>query len=1130
MRAFLSLIARKAGIQIGLHTSEDGVQGLGYIFTTNPNIIIIDTTLPKYSGRELIEFLTSNPKYRQSSKSIVLTHDGYIPMDLPREYIVINKQDPQFLNKLIAVVMDILKANQAIPYAFNADFRIKWLGQFTIYFANLIDIFGYRISKHNILIKLLLFFPWLLTQVISSVLLVMLRLLIPENKDSNIEQSQRDAMRFRIRHYPTMVGLLASLLLIFVQVSAFVAGGITLFRLTDRIGVSDAAYGNGYTYRRSITIDETKVTGSSALTDFPVAIAGTYSYLATTSNGGKVTNSNGYDIIFTSDSAGSTQLDHEIERYVASSGEVVMWVRIPSLSATSNTVIYMFYGNSSVTTSQQDIEGTWNSNYKLVHHLEEGSTSNTGYVDSTSNNNDSSIVTIDGTGSSATATGKIGQAVQFDGSNDKIAVPDATSLDITGDYTISIWVKADTLPGTTKSRSVMAKTGSIASDAAGTQVNYGMGLDNGLSGAGQRWSSTFETSAHADFTSNFAFTSSTGTWYYMVSTFSDSGNAFRMYKDGSQSSINSSATGVPGTNNKDFYIGVDNASDFSSFSEYFDGTLDEVRVSTAAHSADWITTEYNNQNSPSTFYTVGSEEASATVTVSASGNQQSALDINTSNKYVGGMFIFQSNESATLTGVTIAEQGTVNGQTGLDNIKLVYDLDTSAPYDCASESYGGAETQFGSTDTDGFNATNGTSSFSGSVSLTTTQTMCAYIVLDITASPSAGETVELQITNPSTDVSLSSGTVTPGTAVAINGTSTLQVYTDVNVDTGGTQAASVSAPSTNQYIGGKFTITEKTSSRNVTGITIREQGTVDAQSHLDNIKLYYESDTSAPYDCASESYAGTESQFGSTDTDGFSATNGTSAFTGSVAISTTSTMCVYVVLDVVTGAGSGQTIDIDIANASTDVVVSASGVVGPNAAVAISGSTSITIPITLTVGTTGTQTASVSVPVTNTHIGGAFSMAAGGDTATVTGITIAEQGTINAQTNLDNIKLYYEKDISAPYDCASESYAGTETQYGSTDTDGFSSTNGTSAFTGSVAVSTTEALCVYVVLDVGSGAANGETIEIQITDPSTNVSISSGTVSPNTAVAISGDTDVINTTTTLTLQVSASTDNAWDSL
>ena len=38
---------------------------------------------------------------------------------------------------------------------------------------------------------------------------------------------------------------------------------------------------------------------------------------------------------------------------------------------------------------------------------------------------------------------------------------------------------------------------------------------------------------------------------------------------------------------------------------YFAGSVDEVRVSQIARSADWIATEYNNEYSPSTFYSLG---------------------------------------------------------------------------------------------------------------------------------------------------------------------------------------------------------------------------------------------------------------------------------------------------------------------------------------------------------------------------------------------------------------------------------------------------------------------------------------------------------------------------------------------
>lgn len=163
-----------------------------------------------------------------------------------------------------------------------------------------------------------------------------------------------------------------------------------------------------------------------------------------------------------------------------------------------------------------------------------------------------------------------------------------------------------------------------------------------------------------------------------------------------------------------------------------------------------------------------------------------------------------------------------------------------------------------------------------------------------------------------------------------------------NIFTFGSQTTSVNGGTTNFHVGGGFAINRTALSTNVTSITIAEQGTVDGQANLDNIKLYYDSDTTAPYNCASESYSGSESQFGSTDADGFSSANGSSTFTGSVSITTTSTMCVYVVLDITSGAAHGETIEIQITNPNTDVVVSA-GTVGPDHIRATSGTTTISV-------------------------------------------------------------------------------------------------------------------------------------------------------------------------------------------
>ena len=41
---------------------------------------------------------------------------------------------------------------------------------------------------------------------------------------------------------------------------------------------------------------------------------------------------------------------------------------------------------------------------------------------------------------------------------------------------------------------------------------------------------------------------------------------------------------------------------------WFDGSIDEVRISDVARSGHWINTSYNNQNDPSTFYSLGEEQ------------------------------------------------------------------------------------------------------------------------------------------------------------------------------------------------------------------------------------------------------------------------------------------------------------------------------------------------------------------------------------------------------------------------------------------------------------------------------------------------------------------------------------------
>jgi hypothetical protein len=113
----------------------------------------------------------------------------------------------------------------------------------------------------------------------------------------------------------------------------------------------------GYSYQRAIVINHALVANTDQ-TNFPVLISGTFPDLATVANGGNVQNSRGYDIVFTSDAAGQNVLPFEQETYSASTGTINYWVQIPTVSHTADTIIYMFYGNASVTTDQSGTRTT----------------------------------------------------------------------------------------------------------------------------------------------------------------------------------------------------------------------------------------------------------------------------------------------------------------------------------------------------------------------------------------------------------------------------------------------------------------------------------------------------------------------------------------------------------------------------------------------------------------------------------------------------------------------------------------------------------------------------------------------------------------------------------------------------
>lgn len=328
---------------------------------------------------------------------------------------------------------------------------------------------------------------------------------------------------------------------------------------------------DGYSSRIKAKVNASQVVGDSDLTNFPVLVSLTHVSLKTTGNGGLVYNANGYDISFTSNNA-TTLLSHQLESYDASTGAIEFWVRFPTLSATTDTEFYIYFGNSSIS-SDQSSTNVWDSNYKLVLHLNEIASGPTNFTDASGE-----IPSTDISDNATTAaTGQIGGGREFNdpGTNDVISIADngVSPLDITGSITISLWINGDDI--TTDSPDLIAK---------GDYTN-GYSL----------WVSSDEEitfSVNGDDLESADNAVTNNTWYYIVATRNTNGDRI-IYRNGVQIASDNS--------NQSFSVNNENVT-LSSFGSWdFEGIMDEVRISNIVRDSAWIATEYNNQSSPGSF-------------------------------------------------------------------------------------------------------------------------------------------------------------------------------------------------------------------------------------------------------------------------------------------------------------------------------------------------------------------------------------------------------------------------------------------------------------------------------------------------------------------------------------------------
>lgn len=326
---------------------------------------------------------------------------------------------------------------------------------------------------------------------------------------------------------------------------------------------------NPYTSSRKVTTDFTQA-GSSDSTNFKVCIRTIKPDFATVANGGLINNTdtaNGQlvpaDFQVYVDLVSLVKLNFEIPYYNQATGELEIWVTVPTLSHTANTEFYIAFNAPSITTYQGSASATFASPYKLVAHLPNGTTLSA--IDSSAGAHNGTI-----TGALA-AVGNIDGAASFAGGTDLIDFGSSADWNFPGSFTISAWVKT------------LSASGSIL------QV------------------------LHSGGTAGFELIFLGGTLAFFVAPTSIAHDFSNPFNDGNWHLIH--GKWVPGT--ASIYLdgllivsGGSGSATLTSTDPLQAGVsttilLDEIHAIAAGLSDDWILAEYNNQKPNSTFLVLG---------------------------------------------------------------------------------------------------------------------------------------------------------------------------------------------------------------------------------------------------------------------------------------------------------------------------------------------------------------------------------------------------------------------------------------------------------------------------------------------------------------------------------------------
>ena len=323
-------------------------------------------------------------------------------------------------------------------------------------------------------------------------------------------------------------------------IGAFIAGSLPVS--------ADITWWNlDWNYRKQLTIDNS--THAANLTNFTIGVKLTILNFDFTQ-----AQADGDDIRFI-DADDTTLLDYEVVTWDASGEYAEIWVEVPQINASSNTdFILMYWGNAGAANAE-DIPGTWSNGYVGVYHMNDVTTSTI----SDSSASGQGGVKI-GSNQPQETSGTWGKAQAFDGDNDYITIAETGDTQIFSALSLLVFLKADDLDSTGR---VVTKDGdAIAINQENTHWRYMNDYEPVVS------TSAVYTNAYSTIQTTF------------------DGDNIAIYIDGVSEDTANKVVSFNKT--QDWLIGR------TDWGGYWDGTIDELRISNVARSAIWAAASYDN--------------------------------------------------------------------------------------------------------------------------------------------------------------------------------------------------------------------------------------------------------------------------------------------------------------------------------------------------------------------------------------------------------------------------------------------------------------------------------------------------------------------------------------------------------